>query len=103
MTAERRRNPVWGETSTRPRTVPESFFDPDYVAFRSTLQSLATDGRRLVSRISRDPPSTTSRMIRAFIRRIDRFDEQAAARGLEPVQRWARRLKGLVLQAAEDR
>jgi hypothetical protein len=101
--AERRRNPAWGETSSRPRAVPESPFDPDYAAFRAMLQSLATDGQRLVGRIPGSSSPTLSRQVRSYLRRIDRFDELAAARGVETVRRWAHRLKSLVLQVAENR
>jgi hypothetical protein len=66
------------------------------------LESLAADGHRLINRFSRSSSPTAVRQVRSLIRRIDRFDELAAARGVETVRRWANRLKGLVLEVVRD-
>jgi hypothetical protein len=101
--ADRGRNPVWNDPPGPHRAGRESFFDPDYAAFRRNLQSLASDGHRLVKRVSGNAPGATGRQVRRFLRRIDRFDELAAARGLEPVRRWAHRLRSIVLEFGKDR
>jgi hypothetical protein len=77
-------------------------FDPDYAAFRRRLQSLASDGHRLVKRVSSNPGGAAGRHVRSFLRRIDRFDELAATRGLEPVRRWVHRLRSIVLELGGD-
>jgi hypothetical protein len=97
------RNPVWNDATGRSRANPATFSDPDYIAFRRRLQSLASQGHRLVKRISRNSPGAAGRQVRRFLRRIDRFDELAAARGLEPVRRWAHRLRRIILELAEGR
>jgi hypothetical protein len=101
--AEIGRNPIWNDPPEQRRTGPETFFDPDYAAFRRRLQSLASDGHRLVKRVSRNAPGAAGRQVRSFLRRIDRFDELAATRGLEPVRRWAHRLRSIVLEFTQDR
>jgi hypothetical protein len=83
--------------------VPEAPFDPDYAAFRTMLESLATEGHRLVTHLSRDSSPAAFRRVRGLLRRIDRFDELARARGIETVRRWADRLKDLVLEVVQDR
>jgi len=95
------RNPAWDEPPDRRCGGPETFFDPDYAAFRRMLLSLASDGQKLVRRIPHDSPGATDRRLRSFLRRIDRFDEVVEARGLEPVQRWAHRLRSLVVELGE--
>lgn len=65
------------------------------------LQSLAWDGQRLVHRDPGPAPGAVTCQVGSFLRRLDRFDELAAERGLEPVCRWARRLRALVLDASE--
>jgi hypothetical protein len=94
---------VWNDPRGQRGAARETFFDPDYAAFRRMLQSLARDGHRLVKRVSRDAPGSAARQVRRFLQRIDRFDALAATRGLEPVRRWTHRLRSIVLELAEDR
>lgn len=96
---EPRRNPIWDDPVEPRRLGPERFLDRDYVAIRRMLQSLATDGQRLVHGKPGASPVVAPCQVGSFLRQLDRFDELAAARGLEPVRRWARRLRTLVLDA----
>jgi hypothetical protein len=100
---ERGWNPGWDDPENPCRGGPGTFFDPEYAAFRRMLQSLASDGHRLINRIPCQSPGVPGPRVRRFLRRIDQFDELAEARGLEPVRRWAHRLRSIVLEAGEDR
>jgi hypothetical protein len=100
--AERGRNPAWSDSPHRRRPGPDAYFDPDYAAFRRRLQSLASDGHRLVKRASGKSPGGIGRQVRRFVQRIDRFDQLAAARGLEPVRRWAHRLRSVILEFVDN-
>jgi hypothetical protein len=101
--AEPGRNAVWNDPRGQRREGPETFLDPDYAAFRRMLLSLASDGHRLFNRIRCGSPAANGRRVRSFLRRMDQFDELVEARGLEPIRRWARRLRSIVLEAGEDR
>jgi hypothetical protein len=100
--ADLERNPLWDGPSKRRRTVPGSFFDPDYATFRTMLQSLAADGHRFLGQHAGGSSQANSRQARGLIGRIDQFEELAASRGIETVRRWAHRLRTLVLQAGDE-
>jgi hypothetical protein len=100
-TAALERNPDW-IAAPGPRSRPgesTAIFDVEYAIFRARLLSLARDGHRLIGRIAKDRPNVNSRAVRGFLKRIDRMDQQAAHRGLEPLRKWVRSLKSRVLDS----
>ena len=103
VTAGAGRSSVWVATPGPPRGDLAAIFDPEYAVLRARLLSLARDGHRLIGRIAKHPPGVGARVVRGFLKRIARFDKQAAHWGLEPVRCWARSLERLVLDTASDR
>jgi hypothetical protein len=97
--AEPGRNPVWSAIPSRPESVSDTTFDPEYAALRATLLSLARDGYRLIGRIADDNLEVDSRAVRGFLQQIDQFDELAAEHRIDPVRSWAHHLKCRVLDA----
>jgi hypothetical protein len=97
--AEPGRNPVSAAIPSRPESGSNTTSDPEYVALRATLLSLARDGRRLIGRIAEDNLEVESRAVRGFLERIDQFDELAADHRIDPVRNWAHHLKCRVLDA----
>jgi len=81
----------------------EATFDPEYAAFRATLLSLAQDGRCLSSQMEQGLPEADSPSVRAFLQRLDQFDEQVALRGLEPLRQWVQHLRSLILDKVATR
>jgi hypothetical protein len=101
-TADRRRNPAWDDAPGRRRAGPDLYFEGDHAALRRMLRSLAAEGYRLVHGPLGVSPRVIDRQLGSFLRRLDRCDELAAERGLEPVRRWAGRLRSLVLNLHFD-
>ena len=97
---EPRRNPIWTAIPSRPESVADATFDPEYAALRATLLALARDGYRLIGRIADDNLDVDSRAVRGFLQRIDQFDEVTSEYRIDPVRNWAHHLKCRVLDAA---
>ena len=76
--------------------------DPDYLAMRATLLSLAREGYRLLGPIAEPHAAADSRATRGLLQRIDQFEEQVARWGMEPIRRWVQSLKCRVLDSAAD-
>jgi hypothetical protein len=93
------RNPLWADMPSRPESLSETTFDPEYAALRTTLLSLARDGYCLIGRIAEGNLEVDPRAVRGFLQRIDQFDELAADHRIDPVRSWAQHLKCRVLDA----
>jgi hypothetical protein len=93
------RKPVRAAMPSRPESISETTFDPEYAAFRTTLLTLARDAYCLIGRIADDNLDVDSRAVREFLQRIDQFDALAADHRIDPVRSWTRQLKCRVLDA----
>jgi hypothetical protein len=82
------------------QSVAEPIFDSDFVAFRTTLLSLARDGHQLLGQVTSGRSELDSGVVTGLLRRIDQLDEQAARLGLEPMRHWVHHLRCRVLTAA---
>jgi hypothetical protein len=95
------RDAVGAGTPIGNRGDPVATFDPEYAAFRATLLSLARDGHRLLGRIAEGYSDIDPREVRDFLRRIDRFEEEAARHRAEPVRRWLHHVRSLILDQVD--
>jgi len=102
--AEPGRDTVGSDIPIGCRGDPQTMFDPDYAAFRGAILSLARDGHDLLRRIAEGGTEADPRDVRDFLRRIDRLKEEASRHRAEPVRRWLRQVRCLILdQAAPSR